>query len=161
MFREIRRKKQQLSEEITKEVLMRNSSGVLSLLGDDGFPYGVPVNYAYRNGKLYFHGAKEGHKVDAIRNYDKASFTVVDQDKIVAKEYTSYFRSVIAFGKVRIIEDREEKEALIKVITNKYCENDEQGVQNHINKFINNINIIEFEVLHLTGKEAIELVNNK
>lgn len=161
MFREIRRKKQQLSEETTKEVLMRNSSGVLSLLGDDGFPYGVPVNYSYRNGKLYFHGAKEGHKVDAIRNYDKASFTVIDQDKIVPEEYTSYFRSVIAFGKVRIIEDREEKETLIKVITNKYCENDEQGVQNHINKFINNINIIEFEVLHLTGKEAIELVNNK
>lgn len=161
MFREIRRKKQQLSEETTKEVLMRNSAGVLSLLGDDGFPYGVPVNYAYRNGKLYFHGAKEGHKVDAIRNYDKASFTVIDQDKIVPKEYTSYFRSVIAFGKVRIIEDREEKETLIKVIANKYCENDEQGVQNHINKFVNNINIIEFEVLHLTGKEAIELVNNK
>ncbi|MBQ2425991.1 MAG: pyridoxamine 5'-phosphate oxidase family protein, partial [Lachnospiraceae bacterium] len=83
MFREIRRKKQLLPEETAIEMLQRNTSGTLALLGDDDYPYAVPLSFIYLNGKLYFHSAKNGHKIDAVRNYEKASFCVIDRDQIV------------------------------------------------------------------------------
>lgn len=114
MFREMRRKRQLLSEQESIDVLARGTSGVLALLGDDNYPYAVPISYIYDNSKLYFHGAKTGHKIDAIKKCSKASFCVIDQDKIVKEEYTTYFRSVIAFGKIHILEDEKEKEKLLK-----------------------------------------------
>ena len=98
MFRAMRRKKQQLSEKECRAVLERGTSGVLAVSGDDGYPYAVPLSYVYTEGKLFFHSAKSGHKIDAIMRSGKASFCVVDQDQIVPEEYTTYFRSVIAFG---------------------------------------------------------------
>ena len=82
-------------------VLSRGSHGVLALAGDEGYPYAVPISYVYEGGKLYFHCAKSGHKLDAIARCPKASFCVVDQDQVVPQEYTTYFRSVIAFGTIR------------------------------------------------------------
>ena len=108
MFREIRRKKQLLPEETAVEMLQRNTSGTLALLGDDDYPYAVPLSFIYLNGKLYFHSAKNGHKIDAVRNYEKASFCVIDRDQIVPEKFTTHYRSVIAFGKVRLIEEVEE-----------------------------------------------------
>ncbi|WP_297639879.1 pyridoxamine 5'-phosphate oxidase family protein [uncultured Clostridium sp.] len=161
MFREMRRIKQKLNEEECKAILERNTSGVLCVLGDNEFPYGVPVNYVYRNGKLYFHSAKDGHKIDAIKNNEKGSFTIIDQDKIVPEKYTSYFRSVIAFGKVRVIDDEKEMRNFLKVLSTKYCKDDDAGIEEEINRFIKNVRIIELDIMHLTGKEAIELVNDK
>ena len=89
MFREMRRKKQLLSDEVSREILERNTSGVLSLMGDEGYPYGVPLSYVLVGDKIFFHCAKEGHKIDAIRNCEKASFCVIDQDQIVSEEYTT------------------------------------------------------------------------
>lgn len=100
MFREMRRKRQLLSEKESIDVLARGTAGVLALLGDDDYPYAVPISYVYNDSKLYFHGAKTGHKIDAIKECSKASFCVIDQDNIVPEEYTTYFRSVIAFGKI-------------------------------------------------------------
>ena len=98
MFRPMRRFKQALSPEECRAVLERGTSGVLALSGDGGWPYAVPLSYVYADGKIYFHSAKSGHKVDAIRSCPRASFCVIDQDHIVPEEYTTYFRSVIAFG---------------------------------------------------------------
>ena len=100
MFREMRRKKQILTPEKSIEILKKGTSGVLALSGDDGYPYAVPLSYVYENSMLYFHGAKEGHKIDAIRTCDKASFCVVEQDHIVPPKYTTYYRSAIAFGRI-------------------------------------------------------------
>ena len=111
-FREMRRKRQQLSDEESIGLLQKATSGTLALLGDGGYPYAVPVSYAYDDGKLYFHSAMSGHKVDAIRNCDKASFCIIDQDHVSPSEYTTYFRSVIAFGRIRIVEDETEKLAI-------------------------------------------------
>ena len=111
MFREMRRKKQLLTPEERAAVLHRGTSGVLALAGDDGYPYAVPMSYVYDGAKLYFHCAKSGHKLDAIRRNCKASFCVIDQDQIVPEEYTSHFRSVIVFGTMRILEDDGEKRA--------------------------------------------------
>ena len=98
MFREMRRKKQQMSGDACDELLFRGTSGVLALSGDDGYPYAVPISYVYDGEKIYFHCAKSGHKLDAIKRNPKASFCVIGQDQIVPEEYTTYFRSVIAFG---------------------------------------------------------------
>ncbi len=92
MFREIRRKRQALSKEEISSVLYRGTSGVLALAGDDNYPYAVPISYVYDGEKIYFHCAKSGHKLDAIQRNEKVSFCVIDQDKIVPDEYTSYFR---------------------------------------------------------------------
>ncbi|MEN2775398.1 pyridoxamine 5'-phosphate oxidase family protein [Acetivibrio clariflavus] len=160
MFREMRRNTQLLSIEETIAVMNRCSSGVLACIGDDGYPYAVPLNYIYFNGKIYFHSAKVGHKIDAITNNPKVSFAVVDQDTIISKEYTSYFRSVIAFGKARITEGNEYKEAF-KALVEKYSgDQPEKDKQNVINR-CTQAYIIAIDVEHITGKEAKELKNNK
>lgn len=111
MFREMRRGKQLLSMEDTIAVMTRCTNGVLACSGDDGYPYAVPLSYVYFNGRIYFHSAKAGHKIDAITKNPKVSFSIIDEDKIVSKEYTTYFRSVIAFGKARIVEGDERLES--------------------------------------------------
>ena len=98
MFREMRRKNQLLTKEEAEKILENGTSGTLALLGDEGYPYCVPISYVYNNNKIYFHSAKSGHKIDAVKNCDKASFCVIDKDEVKPQEYTTYFRSVIAFG---------------------------------------------------------------
>lgn len=160
MFREMRRKKQLLSCEESIEVLRRRTSGVLALLGDDDYPYAVPISYVYDGGRIFFHSAKAGHKIDAIRKCGKASFCVIDQDNIVPEEYTTYFRSVIAFGKVRILEDEKEtREAIEKLALKYYPEDSEINRRRTIAREWTPLCIIEFSVEHLSGKQAIELVD--
>ena len=89
MFREMRRFKQLLPQETAIEILNRNTSGTLALIGDNDYPYAVPISYVYIDGKLYFHSAKSGHKIDAIIKHEKASFCVIDQDHIVPEKYTT------------------------------------------------------------------------
>lgn len=158
MFREMRRKKQILSAEECIEILDNGTSGVLALLGDDGYPYALPISYVCCNSRIYFHGAKQGHKVDAIKNYSRASFCVIDQDNVIPEEYTTYFRSVIAFGKIRIMEDESEMKSAIDALAKKYYPADsEAGRQNAIDREWKPLCMIEFTIEHLSGKEAIEL----
>jgi len=159
MFREMRRKNQLLSEEISREVFQRNTSGVLSLMGDEGYPYGVPMSYVLAGDKIFFHCAKEGHKIDAIRKEEKASFCVIDQDKIVSEEYTTYFRSVIAFGSVHILEKEDEKRKAIRILAEKYSgDQGEEGIEREIDEHFANLCMLQFDMEHLTGKESVELV---
>lgn len=159
MFREMRRKRQLLSNEESIDILNNGTAGVLALSGDDGYPYAVPVSYVYDNFKIYFHGAKAGHKIDAVRKCSKASFCVIDQDKIIPEEYTTYFRSVIAFGKVRILEDEKEIRNAVEKLAIKYHPKDSEAHRNQaIAREWAPLCMIEFSVEHMTGKEAIELV---
>jgi nitroimidazol reductase NimA-like FMN-containing flavoprotein (pyridoxamine 5'-phosphate oxidase superfamily) len=123
-FREMRRKRQQLSDEDSIDILQKGTSGTLALLGDNNYPYAVPVSDVYHKGKLYFHSAVSGHKIDAIRNCDKASFCVIGQYCVQPKEYTTYFRSVIAFGKIHIIEDETDKLAAARLLSERYNHHD-------------------------------------
>jgi nitroimidazol reductase NimA-like FMN-containing flavoprotein (pyridoxamine 5'-phosphate oxidase superfamily) len=157
-FREMRRKRQQLSDEESIGLLQKATSGTLALLGDGGYPYTVPVSYAYDDGKLYFHSAMSGHKVDAIRNCDKASFCIIDQDNVKPSEYTTYFRSVIAFGRIHIVEDEKEKLTIAKILGNRYNPNQEEALQKELEHGLSRMLAIRFDIEHLTGKEAIELV---
>ena len=162
MFRPMRRIRQQLSQEECQAVLARRTSGVLALSGDEGYPYALPISYVYHDGKFYFHCAKSGHKLDAIRRDSKVSFCVIDQDQIVPQEYTTYFRSVIAFGTIRILEEDSEKRAAIEKLAVKYAPRD--SVQNRdqaIDREWAPLCMLKMTVEHLTGKEAIELVRQR
>lgn len=95
MFRESRKPEKTLSESEMKEILTIAEYGVLSTVGEDGYPYGIPVNFVYDGENLYFHGAKEGHKVDNLRFSNKVAFTVVVDTQVLPKEFNTKFRSVI------------------------------------------------------------------
>ncbi len=116
----------------------------------------------YADGKIYFHSAKSGHKVDAVRSCPRASFCVIDQDHIVPEEYTTYFRSVIAFGTVRILEEDGEKRAAIEKLAVKYAPADSrENRDSAIDREWAPLCMLEMEVEHLSGKEAIELVRQR
>lgn len=162
MFREMRRKKQQMSQEETIRVLERGTHGVLAVAGEDGYPYAVPLSYVYKNGKLFFHCATAGHKLDAIEKEDKVSFCVVDQDQVMPKEYTTYFRSVIVFGKARVLEEEEEKRRAIQLLARRYSpEEEEVALQEAIKREYKALCMIELKIQHMTGKETVELVRKK
>ena len=160
-FRPMRRFRQQLSDDESVGILKKATSGTLALLGDNGYPYAVPISYVYAEGKLYFHSALSGHKVDAIRNSDKASFCVIEQDNIHPKEFTTYFRSVIAFGRIHIVEDDVEKLSAARLLSERYNPGDDEGFQKELEKGFACMLAIRFDIEHLTGKEAIELVRKK
>lgn len=160
MFREMRRKRQQLTEAECVEILRENTSGVLAVFGDNGYPYAVPLSYIYDNGTLYFHCAKSGHKLDAIKTCDKVSFCVVDQDLVVPKEYTTYFRSVIAFGRAHIITQEDEiRDAIEKLAIKYYPDDSKENRDSAIEKEYKAMCMVKIQVEHMSGKEAIELVN--
>ena len=160
-FREMRRKRQQLSDEESISILQKATSGTLALLGDNGYPYAVPISYVYSDSKLYFHSALSGHKNDAIRNCDKASFCVIDKDDVQPEKYTTFFRSVIAFGRIHIIEDETEKLAMARMLGNRYNPNNDESLQKEIESGLSRMLMICFDIEHLTGKEAIELVRQR
>ena len=152
MFREMRRAKQQLSLEETISILSKCSNGVLACLGDDGYPYAVPLNYVYYNDKIYFHTAKTGHKIDALAKNSKVSFAVVAEDNIVGAKYTSHFLSVIVFGKVRIAET-EERTRAFTVLVEKYAADrpdDEKRLE--IERCSRSM-VYAIDIEHITGKQ--------
>ena len=162
MFREMRRKKQRLSAEACEAILAEGTSGVLAVDGDGGYPYAVPLSYVYQDGKLFFHCAKSGHKLDAVRRNPRASFCVIGQDRVVPEEYTSYFRSVIVFGTIRVLEEEREIRAAVRFLTVKYApEDSEENRERAIQKEYGALCLLELKAEHITGKEAIELARSK
>ena len=158
MFRSMRRKNQEIPREEALHILKEGSHGVLALSGDDGYPYALPISYVYDDGRIIFHSALAGHKIDAIRGSDKASFCVVASDDVVPLEYTTKYRSVIVFGRVTIVEDEERRYQDIMKLSLKYAYDDtEEHRKNVIGKSWNSFSIIELEIEHITGKESSTL----
>ncbi|MEG0876223.1 MAG: pyridoxamine 5'-phosphate oxidase family protein [Oscillospiraceae bacterium] len=156
MFKEMRRMKQEMSKEDTQRVLERCSAGVLAVSDENGYPYALPMSYVYFEGKIYFHGAKQGHKIDAIMKNDKVSFCVIDKDQVVPEKFTTIYRSVIAFGRARILENDAERRSALEKITEKYSPKEPNHGQ-EIEKQFSRVCVIEMEIEHLTGKESMEL----
>ena len=161
MFRPMRRINQLLPEEVCKDILTKAQTGVLSVQGDDGYPYGVPVNFAYADGKIYFHGAMEGHKLDAIRKDEKVSFTVIDAEEVVPERRSTNFRSVICFGRAREVTEREKKIESLKMVGYKYCPGYEAEVDKETMEKLDRTLCVEIEVEHMTGKEARVLMEQR
>ena len=160
MFRETRKPSQALSPEEIHQILSRNTAGVLAVSGDEGYPYAVPLSYVYLNGKIYFHGSKVGHKVDSILRSDKVSFCVVDQDKIMGAEYTTYFRSVNAFGRACLLEGEEKRVPLVQ-LCEKYYPGHLDITEPKVEKAQERVGLIELTIEHVTGKQAAELAMGK
>ncbi len=158
-FRKMRRFRQQLTEKDCEQILAAATAGTLALSGDNGYPYAVPISHVYDNGKLFFHSALSGHKVDAIRNCDKASFCVIAADDVHPSEFTTYFKSVIAFGRIHIVEEEDERLRAAELLGERFNPCDTEGLKKEIDKFFSHMLILRMDVEHLTGKEAIELAS--
>lgn len=156
-FRPMRRRRQQLTDDECVAILKKATAGTLALLGDGGYPYSLPISYVYNDGKLFFHSALKGHKIDAIRQCDKASFSVIDKDDVKPKEYTTYFRSVVCFGRIHIIDNDKEKMEAVRCLGNRYNPNDDESLAKELAKAYKAMCMIELDIEHMTGKEAIEL----
>lgn len=157
MFRPMRRNPQALSPEEITEVLEKETRGVLSVNGDDGYPYGVPINHYYskEENRLYFHGAKLGHRVDAIRRDPKVSYNVIGQDEKKDGDWAFYVKSVIAFGRAVLIEDPAEIERVSRLLCAKFpCP---QGYVDHeIEKDLQRTLCFAIDIEFMTGKRVHE-----
>ncbi len=151
MFRELARKKQALSQEECIDILKREPRGVLSVLGDDGYPYGMPMNFLYDNGKIYFHSGKKGHKVDAISRENKVSFCVFDSGYRKEGEWALNISSVIVFGKMRVIEDVDQTVDICRRLSLKFTD-DLDYIEKEIASFAKATLCFELTPEHITGK---------
>lgn len=153
MFREMRRIKQQITEAECIEVLKTGRRGVLSVLGDDDYPYGIPVDYIYdeETGNLYFHGAPTGHRIDAVTKHDKVCFTVFDNEEFREGDWAAWVRSVIVFGRIKVIADREKRLSVTRRIGLKYYPTAE-AVDEILNRTADRVAALELCVEHMTGK---------
>lgn len=157
MFRPVRKSKNALGEEVTKEILRSARRGVLAVNGDGGYPYAIPINYLYDEeaGKIYFHGAKAGHKADSINKCDKVCFTVYGDEIIREEVWAPFMHSAVVFGRCRIIEDRAQTLILVKRLAMKYYP-DESLADEEIAVSGNAVRMYEIAIEHMSGKEIQE-----
>lgn len=153
MFRQPVRKKQQLSPETCIELLKKEPRGVLSVIGDGGYPYGLPIDHWYceEDGCLYFHSGPSGHKIDAIRSCPKASFCVYDQGWREEGDWALNIRSVIVFGLLEILEDHEKAIAVTRQLSFKYT-SDAAYIEEEIRKYGHEVLVFRLVPEHITGK---------
>jgi nitroimidazol reductase NimA-like FMN-containing flavoprotein (pyridoxamine 5'-phosphate oxidase superfamily) len=153
MFRKMRRFKQQISDAECIEILKNTKRGVLSLIGDDGYPYGIPIDHWYceNDGKIYFHGAKEGHKIDAIKSCNKASYCVYDEGYRKDGDWALNIKSVIVFGKISFVEDDEKAREICMALTRKFTD-DEEYLQRELANALPRVQCLEIIPEQMTGK---------
>ena len=152
-FRPMRRFKQQISEEECIRVLMTEKRGVLSMIGENGYPYGIPLNHWFNpdDGKLYFHGAKTGHKIDAIAQNNKVSYCVYDAGFRRDGEWALNVNSVVVFGRISLVTD-EKKARVIGINLCRKFTDDEEYIQKEIRNALPRVQCLELTIDHMTGK---------
>lgn len=157
MFREMRRFKQQITEEECIRVLKSQPRGVLSMIGDDGYPYGIPMDHWYSetDNTVYFHCAKTGHKIDAITACDKVSYCVMDEGCRNDGEWALNFRSVVLFGRIRIVEDEEKKREICTNLVRKFTD-DEEYLEKELTNAFPRVNCLALTIEHMSGKRVKE-----
>ena len=153
MFREIVRKKQKLEKTEIIQILKAEKRGVLSVCGDDGYPYGLPINYWYdeENGRINFHSGKRGHKVDAISANDKVSFCVYDKGYKKDGEWALNIKSVIVFGRMSVVEDEKRALEIFRKLSLKFTD-DIEYIDSEIQKYAKATLCYELRPEHITGK---------
>ena len=153
MFRKMLRARQAITDAECVEILKNEPRGVLSVLGDDGYPYGMPLNqfYCEDDGHIYFHSGKVGHKIDALKSCDKASFCVMDGGYRREGEWALNIKSVIVFGQLRVVEDHEKALEISRQLSYKFT-NDETYIQREIERSGPGVLVFELIPEHMTGK---------
>ena len=157
MFRDVARFKQKISDAACIEVLKNEKRGVLSVLGDDGYPYGMPLNHYYNeeDGKLYFHSDSRGHKLDALRRCDKASFCVYDAGFYKEGDWALNIKSVIVFGHVEIVEDHTQALEISRSLSYKFT-NDDDYIEKEIQSAGHRVLVFSVNIDHMSGKTVNE-----
>lgn len=158
MLRKMRRFKQAVSEEECRKILNEEKRAVFSIIGDHGYPYSLPINFYYdeKDNRIYFHGAKEGHKVDAIKNCDKVCFTTWNTGFRKEGCWDWNVTSVIVFGRAKLIEDNKTTEDRVRKLAYKYYPTKEE-VEEALTQYIDRVQLFAIDIEHMTGK----LVNEK
>lgn len=159
MERKMRRFKQELPEVESRRILTTGKYAVWAVDGDDDYPYAVPVNYVYDGDAIYIHCARQGHKIDSILRNPRCSMCIVEKDDVIPEEFTSYFHSVIVFGKAEIVEDETIRLKALRLLCGKYS----PGIDptDEIAKFLKAVCIVRINIDRMTGKEAIELTRQR
>lgn len=157
MFRELLRKNKRIPDSECIEILMREKRGVLSVLGDGGYPYGMPMNHFYNpdDGCIYFHCGKKGHRLDSLRRCDKVSFCVYDEGYAENGDWALNINSVIVFGRVKIIENRETVRAVTERLCHKFTQ-DEEYIQKEIAAALGATLLLKLTPEHICGKRIKE-----
>lgn len=157
MFREMRRVRQQLLPAACEEILHRRGTGVLAVHGEEGYPYAVPLNYVYLNGRIYFHCARRGHKLDAIAENEKVSFCVIDHDEVLAEKLTTLYRSVIVFGRASVVEDSAEKREAVTALSRALApELPLRRIEEEIAADWERLCIVRIDIDRMSGKQCVE-----
>ncbi len=156
-FRELRRAAQALSQEECERILRTCTTAVLAVSGDGGYPYAVPVNYVYEEGRVLFHGAASGHKLDALRRSDKVSLCVIERDGPVPETLSTDYRSVIVFGRARILETEDEIRGAALRFGLRYNP-DRAFVEHEIKRYLPVLCCVEITPEHITGKASKSLI---
>jgi uncharacterized protein len=151
MFRDMRRKDKEISTDEVEAILRTGTYGILGSIGQNGYPYTLPMSYAYKEGVIYMHGALEGQKLDNIRFSDKVSFCVVGEVNTLPEKFSTNYESVIAFGKASIISGAEKNDALVYLIE-KYSNDFKKEGLEYISKALDMVNVIKIEIERVTGK---------
>ena len=152
MFREIRLKDRVVNDEKAIEILTKGSYGVLSTIGADGYPYGVPLNYTYYDNCICFHCAQEGLKLDNINFNNKVSFCVVTKSEVLGNEFDTDYESAIAFGKANVIADDSEKKNILLSVLNKYSADYLKAGNNYMKKYWDETTVVKINIENLGGK---------
>ncbi len=157
MFRPMRRSKQQLTDEECITILEQEPRGVLSLLGEDGYPYGIPLDHWYcpEDGHLYFHGAQEGHKLDALRAYNKVSYCVYDKGYLEPGDWALHIKSVVLFGTIKVVDDPEKVQTICANLALKFTD-DQEYIAKELRKHTPKVCCLELTPEHMTGKAVKE-----
>jgi len=151
----MRRIKQQLSDNECIQILQDESRGILSVLGENEYPYGIPLNYLYHDNKIIFHSALEGHMNDSIKKHEKVSFCVINKGEKVENQWWYIFKSVILFGKIKEITDENERKNKLRILGNKYFPS-EDYTEDEITKAFERTLVLEMSIEHMTGKIVTE-----
>lgn len=157
MFRPMRRAKRAISDEDARSLLAKGRRATLAVNGDDGYPFAFPIDYRFDAdaNKIYFHGAKAGQKVDALRRSDKVCLTVMGNEHYEQGEWAPYVQSVVVFGRCRLVDDAAKTEAEVRRLALKYYPSAEE-VERELEKYLSAVQLYEIEIEHLTGKQVQE-----
>lgn len=157
MFRPMRRMKRAISDEDARGLLAEGRRAVLAVNGEDGYPFAFPIDYRFDAdaNKIYFHGAKAGQKVDALRRSDKVCLTVMGNEHLEDGEWAPYVQSVVVFGRCRLVDDAAKTEAEVRRLALKYYPSAEE-IERELEKYLSAVQLYEIEIEHLTGKQVQE-----
>jgi nitroimidazol reductase NimA-like FMN-containing flavoprotein (pyridoxamine 5'-phosphate oxidase superfamily) len=152
MFREIRSKDNALDDKKAIGIIIKGSFGVLSTIDEDGYPYGVPLNYTYFDNCICFHCAQKGHKIENIDFNNKVSFCVVTKSDVLANEFDTDYESAIAFGKATVVTDDSEKKDILLSVLNKYSSEYIKAGNNYMKKYWDETKVVKIKIEYLSGK---------